>query len=110
MKRLSLIKLSLAITIVAAVGWCLLSMSTRTEYFKGGPDDFYDSYLYEWPVFGKFGQRTYSFKDGSFMSGTVTRSGKWHGRCLISSSSVSQWVWYWYGEEVTEGVFELRNK
>ena len=44
-------------------------------------------------------------RNGGFWSGPLSPSGKKHGRWEFLSIRERTYVWYWYGEEVTEGEF-----
>jgi len=58
-------------------------------------------------------RQTVTAKDGSVKCGPVSRSGKRHGRWVYYDKQygISQWIWYWQGEEVTENRWrELNGK
>jgi hypothetical protein len=59
------------------------------------------------------GTQTYRwilFKDAGSMRGPMTASGKPHGEWEHFTGLRVDHVWYWYGQEITEGEWHLRNK
>lgn len=59
----------------------------------------------------------FTTKDGDWITqeGPMTETGKLHGQWTVIdiSGPVEEWTrheWYWYGEQITEGEWHLRNK
>ena len=44
------------------------------------------------------------FDEGGSLHGPMSDSGKWHGKWTELNSDGLTYHWYWYGEEVTEGL------
>lgn len=86
----------------------------RYSYFveRFGDEDF-DITSHKGRDFRTFRQSLHSKKGEPFLSahGNISDSGKRHGEWHFGAASKGFWSqWYWYGEDVTEGEWHLRNK
>ena len=54
--------------------------------------------------------RTMVHPDGTRGSGGMSASGKPHGEWYVQDGGRSGKVWFWFGDEITEGEWHLRNK
>jgi hypothetical protein len=61
---------------------------------------------------GALYERYALFPDNGFAHGPMTETGKLHGQWTYSTLGTIglKTRWYWYGEEITEGEWHLRNK
>jgi hypothetical protein len=51
-----------------------------------------------------------SGRTDTWMHGPVSQTGKAHGKWTSRIGASWKYVWYWYGEQVSEGEWHLRNK
>ncbi|GAB5404575.1 MAG: hypothetical protein Aurels2KO_28060 [Aureliella sp.] len=90
--------------------WFILSLFAKYEqHWKSGDTTYRDTYRF-WTA--GISHRHVS-GDGWFANGPMTESGKPHGQwetLYFEPELDSESRFYWYGEEVTEGEFHLREK
>lgn len=103
----------LSLGVIAALGWWAyqIRFGTYIVRTKNSDGSRYTDHRRCWNH--ELVKRTIIVPGQYFAEGPLSVAGKFHGRWRVDNyvdRSRSRYVWYWYGEEVTEGEFALRSR